>query len=157
LYNINKKIINRIVECSGNHEEERIRVYCCLDRESRYGEVPEFDIERIRKYIEDERIENVLSIELIKATQQIESWFFYDIENIFSFLKVPRANRNPSIYRPPEKFSCKDLQRLFERYGRSYNKGKDSENFINNLDIEKIARECKELRDGIELIRTQDR
>lgn len=152
LYNINKKIINRIVDYAGNHEDEKIRVYCCLDRESRYGEVPGLNIGKIEGHIKDTRIVNVLSVDLIKATQQIESWFLYDIENIYGFLRVPKHERNLRAYNPPEGFGYKDLQRLFERHGRSYNKGKDGANFINNLDVEKIARECKELRDGIELI-----
>jgi hypothetical protein len=143
------------VDYAGNHEDEKIRVYCCLDRESRYGEVPGLNIGGIRRHIKDAQIINVLSVDLIRATQQIESWFLYDIENIYGFLKVPKPVRNPRAYKPPEGFGYKDLQRLFERHGRSYSKGKDGENFINHLDIEKIARGCKELRDGVELIRAQ--
>lgn len=155
LYNIDKKIISHIVDYAGIHEDEKIRVYCCLDRESRYGEVPEFNLEKIRKYIEDKQIENVLSIDLIKATQQIESWFLYDIEGIYTFLKVPTATRKPNAYKPPERFGSKDLQHLFERYNKIYSKGKRCENFINHLDIEKIVRECRELREGIKLIKSQ--
>jgi hypothetical protein len=152
LYNINKKIIKCIVDYTEKHKDEKIRVYCCLDRESRYGEVPGLNIGRIKKHIKDTGITSILSVDLIRATQQIESWFLYDIESIYGFLKVPRHERNLKAYNPPERFGYKDLQRLFERHSRSYNKGRDGENFINNLDIEKIARECKELRDGVELI-----
>ena len=155
LLNVNKKIINRIVDYAGNHEDEKIRVYCCLDRESRYGEVPGLNIGRIKKHIKDARIMNVLSVDLIRATQQVESWFLYDIENIYGFLRVPNHERNLRAYNPPEGFGYKDLQRLFERYGKSYSKGKNGENFVNHLDIEKLARECRELRDGINLIRAQ--
>jgi len=155
LLNVNKKIINRLVGYTENHEDEKVRVYCCLDRESRYGEVPGLNIGRIKKHIKDERIANVLSVDLIRATQQIESWFLYDIENIYGFLKVPNHERNPRAYKPPERFNYKDLHRLLERYGKAYSKGKSGENFINHLNIEKIVRECKELRDGIELIRAQ--
>jgi len=130
LYNINKKIINHVVNYAEKHGNEKIRVYCCLDRESRHGDVPEFDIERIKKYIKDEQIENVLSVDLIKATQQIESWFLYDIEGIHTFLKVPNAKRKPNAYKPPEGFGCKDLRHLFEQYNKIYSKGKRCENFI---------------------------
>lgn len=155
LYNINKKIINAVVYYSQKHKDEKIRIYCCLDRESRYGQVPEFDIRRIRKYVRDENIRAVLSIDLIRATQQIESWFFHDIQGIYEFLKVPRGQRNPKAFWPPDKFGYKDLQRLFERYGKTYTKGKKAESFISHLDVQKIASNCKELGVGINLIQSQ--
>jgi len=155
LFNINKKIINRIVEYSKRHEDERIRVYCCLDRESRDDKVPEFDIKKITKYVKDENIRKIQSINSIIATQQIESWFLYDIDGIYKFLKVPVSKRNPKSFQPPGKFVYKHLQRLFERYNRTYTKGKRTENFINQLDIKKIVSNCKELREGIELIQSQ--
>jgi hypothetical protein len=153
-YNINARVIERIDNYLQQHQDEKIRVYCCLDRESRYGQVPEFDIKRIKKYIKDENIRSVLSIDLIRATQQIESWFFYDVERIYGFLRVPRAQRKPRAFNPPEKFCYMDLQRLFERYGETYNKGKKAANFINHLNIEKIVSNCKELREGVQLIQS---
>lgn len=154
VYNINKKTINGIVNYVRQHKDEKIRVYCCLDRDSRYREVPEFDIKKVKKYIKGEKIKSVLSIDLIKATQQIESWFFHDIEGIYQFLKVPRAQRNLSAFKPPEKFGYKDLQRLFERYGKTYNKGEKAASFINHLNIEKIVSKCKELREGVQLVQS---
>jgi len=56
---------------------------------------------------------------------------------------------------PPEKYGYKDLQKLFEKYGRTYNKGKRATNLIDHLNVEKITSNCKELRDGVELIRSQ--
>jgi len=155
LYNINLKIINRIVDYSRKHKDEQIRVYCCLDRESRYGQVPEYDIKKITEYVKDEKIRAILSINNVIATQQIESWFFYDIDGIYKFLKVPTKKRNSKAFQPPEKFGYKHLQRLFERYNKTYTKGKKAEYFINQLDINKIASNCKELREGIELIQAQ--
>ncbi|MFZ2148695.1 MAG: DUF4276 family protein [Sedimentisphaerales bacterium] len=155
VYNINKKVINSIVDYVQLHRDEKIRVYCCFDRDSRYGQVPEFDIKKIRKYVKDENIKNILSINLIRATQQIESWFLYDIEGIYEYIKVPRSQRNPKAFRPPEKFGYRHLQRLFERYGKTYTKGKKAGNFINHLDTGKIVSNCKELRQGIELIQSQ--
>lgn len=96
-----------------------------------------------------------LSVNLIKATQQIESWFFYDIEGIYIYLKVPKSQRKRNAYQPPERFGYRDLQRLFEKYGKTYMKGKRAESFINKLDIEKIVCNCKELREGIQLIQSQ--
>jgi len=155
VYNINKKVINDIVDYVQRHKDEKVRVYCCLDRDSRYGQVPEFDIKKIRKYLKNENIKAILSINLIIATQQIESWFLYDIEGIFEYIKVPRSQRNPKAFRPPEKFGYRHLQRLFEKYGKTYTKGKKAGNFINHLDTDKIVSNCKELRHGIELIQLQ--
>lgn len=155
LRNVNVKVIDQIFDYVQHHRDETVRVYCCLDRESRYGNIPGFDIERILKCVKDENVTSVLSIDLITATQQIESWFFYDIEGIFKYLKVPKSQRNVRAFGTPEKFSYKDLQRLFERYSKTYAKGKRAENFINSLDNDKIVRCCKELREGIQLIQSQ--
>lgn len=59
LRNVNAKVIDRIIGYVQSHKDEVIRVYCCLDRESRYGEVPGFDIKKIEKYIKDENLKSV--------------------------------------------------------------------------------------------------
>jgi hypothetical protein len=82
----------------------------------------------------------------------IESCFFYDVAGIYAHLRVPRAQRQPKKYRPPEKFCVEDLKDLFRRYGKNYIEGDRAENFINKLDLKKIVRECASLRDGINLI-----
>ncbi len=155
LYNINAKVVDSIGTYVRQHKDESIRVYCCFDRESRYGEVPEFNIKRVKKYLKDEDLNRTLSINVITATLHIESWFFYDIEGIYEFLRASKSQRKPNVFKPPEKFGYKDLQKLFERYEKTYTKGKRAGNFINHLNIEKIVSNCKELHEGIELIQSQ--
>ncbi len=155
LYNINAKVIDRIYMYLQQHTDEIIRIYCCFDRESRYGQVPGFDIIIIKKHFKDQRQRRILSIDLITATKQIESWLFYDLDTIYKFLRVPNSQRRPRAYQPPEKFGYRDLQQLFERYGKTYSKGKGAEYFINSLNINKIGSTCEELREGIELIQSQ--
>jgi len=155
LFNINKKINDRILAFARQNKKEAIRLYCCVDRESRYGQVPELDVESIIDFIRKEGIEQVLSIDSIIATKQIESWFFYDIGGIYDFLGAPHSRRKIKKYKPPENFGKKDLHRLFEQFGKDYKSGKRAGNFINHLDIGKIVSNCKVLRDGIELIRSQ--
>ena len=155
LFNVNKKVINCVEDYSKTHIDERIKVYCCFDRESRYGQVPGFDIEVIKKYIKENHIRSILSVDLIVATQQIESWFFYDIQRIYSFLRVPKTKRNAKSFHPPEQFGYKQLNILFEKYGHTYSKGKRSEYFIRSLNIEEITSNCRELKEGIDLIRSQ--
>lgn len=155
LFNINKKVIGEITKYCQRHEDEKIRVYCCLDRESRSGEVPGFNIDRILKHITNQNMNNVLDIKPVIATQQIESWFLYDIQSIYTFLKVPKSQRKPKAFQPPEKFTHKHLSCLFRRYKKSYAKGRGAQSFINSLDINRIMDNCEELKQGIALIKSQ--
>jgi len=155
LYNINKKVVTGVVDYVQQHKEEKVRAYCCLDRDSRYGTIPEFDIEKVKECIRDNGIKRVLSIDRIIATQPLESWFLHDIDGIYTFLRVPKSQRKLKAFSPPEKFSYRDVLKLFERYGKTYMKGERAENFIKHLDISKIASDCKELKGAIELIRSR--
>ncbi len=152
LFNVNRKILNALVT---KYEGERIRAYCCLDRESRYAQTPEFDLAFIREELRARDATNVLSVDAIIATQMIESWFLYDIMSIYMFLSVPRAKRNLKAFRPPERFRETDLKALFSRYGSTYREGKRAKNFIEHLDVARIASECPELRDGVAMINKQ--
>ena len=60
LYNINKKVITAIEDYIQQHKDEQIRAYCCFDRESRYGEVPEFNIKKVKKHIKNQNMNKVL-------------------------------------------------------------------------------------------------
>ena len=153
---INAKIIDEIIKIHDRDNIEEIRAYCCLDRESRYGQTPGLNLTAIRKYVKKENLFKVKSVDRIIATQQIESWFLYDIEGIYKFLTVPKAQRNLRKYRPPEKFTYKDLETLFENHNKTYHKGKKrAGNFLDNLDIKKIHDNCMELSKGIALIQKQ--
>jgi hypothetical protein len=99
----------------------------------------------------------ILSVDVVIATQMIESWFFHDIEGIFRFLQVPNRERNPARFRTAAKFTDVDLAHLFYRYGKSYIKGKRVKNFIQSLDIAKILNRCNELGKGIDLIKKNAR
>lgn len=96
-FNINKKVLDKVEGFCETHTDEQVRVYCCLDRESRHGKVPGFDLRTISREIQQRSIRSVLSIGAIRATQQIESWFFWDIETIYTHLKVPRSRENERL------------------------------------------------------------
>ncbi|MHC4477833.1 MAG: hypothetical protein ACYTEL_19495 [Planctomycetota bacterium] len=155
LRNVNVKVIDAIETYLREHPDENVRVYCCVDRESRYETVPDFDLQRIVRYVKEQNLTSVLSIHAIIATQQIESWFFHDIAGIYQYLGAPKSHRKKKGYKPPNKFGCKDLQILFERYGKTYSKGRRSQHFIDQLNINKIISDCKELTAGINLIKSQ--
>ena len=113
IFNVNKNILHKIYIKS---QGEVIRVYCCLDKESRHAPTPGFDLEFIKREVINKGMRNVLSVDAVIATQMIESWFFYDLGGIYTFLNVPKSKRRVKAYKPPEGYRKKDLQRLFEKY-----------------------------------------
>jgi hypothetical protein len=153
LYNVNRKIVNKVFRYQQCHSDELIRVYCCLDKESRYGMTPDFDIAIIKKRLLEIRIKRVLSVKKIIATQDIESWFFHDLDGIYRYLKVKRSDRNPQKYNPPERYNNEHLKKLFSKHGKEYRKGKRAGNFISKLNLKRIISNCNELKNGIELIK----
>jgi hypothetical protein len=153
IHNIHRKVLGKTEAFLYRHKYKVIRVYCCIDRESR-DHNPPLDIETLRVSFKEIRgFKRVLSADAVIATQMLESWFFHDMEGIYKFLRVPNKERNPTKYSPPEKFTHIHLAKLFERYGRAYIKGHKCANLISNLDIEEIYKKCRELREGLELIK----
>jgi hypothetical protein len=155
LFNINKKVVNDVVGYCYKHPDELVRVYCCLDRESRTGKVPGLDLKTVIREIDARNVQSVLSINTIIATQQVEIWFFWDMVTIYKYLEVPRARRKKNAYRPPEKYTYHDMIKLFRKWNKVYNKGKRGKHFIDQLDLGRIIRNCSELSKGIELIKKQ--
>ncbi len=155
IYNIHRKVLGKTEAFLHRHNDKVIRVYCCIDRESREHNPP-LDIEELRtSFKANKGFKRVLSADAIIATQMLESWFFHDMEGIYKFLRVPNKERNPTKFSPPEKFTHIHLAKLFERYGKTYIKGHKCANFISNINIDDIYKKCRELRDGLELIKRQ--
>jgi hypothetical protein len=155
IYNIHRKVLGKTEEFLHRHKDKLVRIYCCIDRESR-DHNPPLDIEALRaSFMEIRGFKRVLSADAIIATQMLESWFFHDMEGIYKFLRVPNKERNPSRFLPPEKFTHLHLAKLFERYGKTYIKGHKCANFISNLDISTIYNKCRELQEGLELVNQQ--
>lgn len=157
IYNVHRNVLGKTEAFLHQHSDVTVRIYCCIDRESR-DHNPPLDIAELRSTLKEQQDFNrVLSADAIIATQMIESWFFYDIDGIYKFLKVPRNLRNHTKFRPPEKFTHLDLSKLFARFGKTYIKGRKCANFINHLDLGEIYGSCNELSAGLNLIigRTQ--
>ena len=151
-FNVNGKILNRL---TAKYCDCPVRAYCCLDRESRYAKVPALDLKFIRRELADKGAGNILSVDAVIATQMIESWFFHDIDGIFNHLRVPRAERKPRKWHPPERLRVWDLKELFRRYGKMYCEGERARGLIEGLDMAVIVKACRDLRDVIDLIRRQ--
>jgi len=92
----------------------------------------------------------IKSINEIIATQNLESWFFYDIEGIYNFLRVPRNERNPHKYYNVESTNYRTLSYLFRKYNKIYLKGRSVGVFLKRINIQKIYNSCEDLRVGIE-------
>jgi len=154
LYNVNKKILGKL---TSKYEDQMVRAYCCLDRESRHAQTPGFDLELIRNELRARNVTNVLSVDKVIATQMIESWFFYDIVGVYRYLKAPKTRRKGKAYNPPEKCRETDLKALFRKHGKNYQEGRRAKPFIDQLDIAKIAADCKALKEGIARVNKQAR
>lgn len=152
-FNINNKVLDRI---TNKYSDRPVRVYCCVDRESRYGQVPGFDLDLIRKDIVSKSLGNILSVDSIVAIQMLESWFFYDVPGIYKYLKTPKAKRTVKKFKPPEKNDWKVLNRLYKQYGKTrYSKGVKAEGLVKCLDIPEIYDSCQALKSGVDLINKQ--
>lgn len=116
---------------------------------------PDFDIRVVQRRILEMQLKQVLSVNKIIATQDIESWFFYDLESICRYLGIRKSKSISRKYSPPESCNNKDLQRLFDKHGKEYRKGKRAENFISKLDLQKIVSNCDELNSGIKFIKSK--
>ncbi len=154
LYNIHRKTYGHTLNFLQRKQDSNVRIFCCLDRESRFN-APPLNLKDMREHFKSDPRFNgkVLSVDTIVATQMLESWFFYDTENIYKFLNVPKARRNLRKFSPPEKFTHNDLSALFRNHKKSYIKGEKCAGFIGALDLNKIQDDCDELKNGLEKIK----
>jgi hypothetical protein len=145
-WNINKKVLAEVTEYLKSEPRCMFRVFIAIDRESRTEKAP-VDLDYIKAELYSYK--NILqeNIILFEAIQDIESWFFHDVESIFEFLRIPAAKRASAKFRPVEKLNNKDLSRLFNQAKKDYKKGKASTHFINQLNLDLIRRLSATLND----------
>lgn len=154
--NVNKDVLGEIYKYAYNNSTDLVRAYCCVDTERQNKSATPLDLNLVRQHIrENTQLAKVLSVDAILADPDIESWFFYDIEGIYKFLKAKKSLRTLGKYANPKSLCKQDLQALFRRFKKAYIPGKRAEPFIRSLDIAKIVSACKELSDGIERIKSQ--
>ncbi|MCF7954734.1 MAG: DUF4276 family protein [Phycisphaerae bacterium] len=152
-WNINRKVLDKITY---KYSDRPVRVYCCVDRESRSGQVPGLDLIAIKEELTSKKMDSVLSVDVIRATIMLESWFFYDIEGIYKYLKTPKPKRTTKKFKPPEKNNWRVLDRLYKQNGKTrYSKGLKAEGLVKCLDIKGIYNSCEELKNGVDLINKQ--
>jgi hypothetical protein len=154
---INRQVVGRIQRFVRDNPDDMVRAYCCLDAVQETRTATPLDMEIVREQIRARKLKTVLSVDAILADPEIESWFFYDIEGIYKFLRAKRSERNVRKYRNPGSLGKADLQRLFRRFDQEYSSGKRAEHFIRSLDMEKIISSCTGLKAGVDLIKSQAR
>lgn len=153
--NVNKQVLAKIFQYYRDNPKDMVRAYCCVDAETQKSRATPLDVGLIRRHVNDRKMVRVLSIDGVVTDPDIESWFFYDIKGIYKFLRAKKSLRNVKRYSIPPNFGKRDLQDLFSRFRKEYIPGERAAYFIRNLDIEKIVNNCQQLRNGIELIKSQ--
>jgi len=156
--NLNKgteRYIRRFLADKKYTEKAEIHVFVAYDREGKREDTdPELNIEQLRKDHTQKKKSRIKTIEQIVATQDLESWFFHDIDGIYDYLNVPEKYRTFKVH-DVENLNNRDLAALFRKHGKVYRKRsqqKDDtlEKFIASLNIELIYGQSDDLRTGIE-------
>jgi len=153
--NVNKDVLSEIYKYMYNNPNDLVRAYCCVDTERQRQSATPFDLDLVRQEARDRQMKRVLSVDAILADPDIESWFFYDIEGIYKFLRAKKSQRTTNKYSNPTNLSKKDLQRLFARFEKVYTPGKRAERFIASLNIRRMLSCCTNLSEGIARIKAQ--
>jgi hypothetical protein len=156
IYNLNDKIAGKIDAYLLNQsflDCNKIHVFIACDREGPREKESLVDMQQLTaKYIYNGS--RISSINEIIATQDLESWFFHDLEGIYRHLKVSKTKRNLAAFNNIEATNNRILSSLFHRHGKHYQKGKRVSGFLNRLDIEKIFSKVEELKDSVKFIKT---
>jgi hypothetical protein len=140
-FNINKKIIDKVVRYNQNHPNDTFDVYICIDQEK--NGVPPFDRDFVQEELE--KIDSFKKLYPIIAVLMIESLFFIDIDGIYKHLKARRTLRNKNKFRNFRKLTHRDLSVLFQKFGRHYYKGIRCQGLVKNLDIDLISSKANEI------------
>jgi hypothetical protein len=152
VYSLNKKVTNAIynfLEAPTNRHVKKLDVFIAYDREGKRTEPARLNKTEILNKAGDKRLRTVHEI---IATQMLESWLFIDIDGIYKFLRVQQSKRNPKKYEHHENFGHEDLDKLFRQHDskKRYYKGVRTLNFIENLDLIKIYKNCIDLETGMD-------
>jgi hypothetical protein len=148
--NITRKAENFIESyLEENRDLNSIHVFITHDREGTREKDSMLDLAYLHDLFLSDKKSRIASINEIIATQDIESWFFADIDGVYKYLKVPKKRQNVKKFNNIESTNNRILSILFHQCNNTYSKGYDSENLINSLDIKKIVENVKELTEAV--------
>ena len=155
VYSLNDKVRSKIesyLQNSASNTCNNIHVYIAYDREGTKETESLLDIIGLQKAFLHNN-SRIKSINEIIATQDLESWFFHDLEGIYKFLKVPVAKRNMSLFKNTELTNNRILSAFFYKHNKLYIKGKKVKGFLSALDFNKIYSKTQELKIAVESIK----
>lgn len=149
--NLNRKVESAIYQhLDEKSDEDNIHVFVAHDREGPREKESMFDPEYFDKKVIRKKGSRIKSVNEIVATQDVESWFFADLDGIYDYLKVPKNKRNYRNYRNIESLDYTKLSQLFRRFGKIYFKGERAEGLIQKLNVQKIYESIPEIQNAIE-------
>ncbi len=155
IYSLTEKVRGKIESYLQNDSSAtltKIHVFVAYDREGPRTKEGTLDLKSLRK----EFLHNgsrIATINEILATQDLESWFFHDLEGIYKYLRTPSSQRNMKAYPNVDATNNRVLSHLFHRFDKHYQKGTRVKGFIDQLDIEKIVKSVQELDEVLEIIK----
>jgi hypothetical protein len=156
VYNLNKKVDSKIESYLYNETFlgcKNIHVFIAYDREGTRDKLSSLNIKLLQeKFITKKS--RITAIHEIIATQDLESWFFNDLEGIYSFLEVPKIKRNLKAYPNIEATNNYKLSELFHRHNKHYQKGKRVQGFIRKLNLDMIIEKTDELKEALDKIQS---
>lgn len=114
------------------YSEHQIMVFCTYDLDvffSDFQEKPPVDWALVNKKLEEFGAHKVHHI---KADKMIEDWFLADLDGLCSFLGIKKPKSLPG------KNGYEKIKGLFKKGNRVYQKGYNTGNFVEKLDINVI-------------------
>lgn len=156
VYSLDIKVENKInsyLDSEKYKDCKNIHVFVAYDREGIRTKKSALNISLLQKKFITKK-SRVKSINEVIATQDLESWFFYDLEGIYRYLRVPVSERNIDKYSNPEKMHNRILSALFHKHNKHYQKGKKAEGFIDYLDLNLIRDSVVELGEFIKILKS---
>lgn len=155
--NITQKALGKIHSFLDNKkykDEKSIHVYIAFDREGERHIPSRLNCQLLRHKLIAKK-SRIASITEIIATQDLESWFFYDIKGLYKFLNIPKTKQNFSLFKNPEQLNNVHLSHLFHKNGKHYQKGTKTAGLIDKLNLELIYDNIEDLQKAIEAILKQ--
>lgn len=149
VYGLNDKVRSKIASYLQNSSYKtcnEIHVFIAYDREGGRNVQSMLDKDSLINEFVKPKKSRVIEINEIIATQDLESWFFHDLDGIYRFLGTPAAKRNLNAFPNVEATNNYVLSDLFHRNKKHYQKGRKVEGFLKSLDMNLIYSKVEELK-----------
>jgi len=136
--NYEKDVVRKMSkEIIPKHPDAQFSVMICYDTDAFiYARKPPMNEDLVKKEL---KALGICDVSCVEAKKSIEDWFLLDKHGLFSSIGLPQNTKIKGS-------GIKELERLFKLKNKTYAKGSENFNFVNALDIEKIAGQiCTEI------------